>query len=227
MYLDPSCVMHPIPDDLPVELAVMTNSLANAVEWSVQTPGTRLGDHVVLLGCGQRGLMSVVAAKAAGAKTVVVTGLSHDQHKLKLARQLGADAAVDVQNEALRPIVADVTGGDMADVVVDLTPMDVGSLGVAVEVAADGGCLVIAGLKSGRPTQVDTDVLVRRGLSLRTGLSARSAAFTQAVSLLDGRREAFSRLHTHRFPLDNVVGALDALRGNAPTPAISVVVDTK
>src|SRR6266446_3775582 len=60
------------------------------------------GDGVLVLGPGQRGLASVIAARAAGADTIIVTGLSHDARKLALARELGADHVIDVEREDAR-----------------------------------------------------------------------------------------------------------------------------
>ena len=127
----------------------MFNALANAVEWSLLTPGTRAGDDVVVLGCGQRALMAVVALRAAGARRVVVTGLATDAHKLDLARSLGADAAVDVSREDVVGVVRDLTGGAIADLVVDMTPGATDALGTAMDLARDGGTIVLAGIKGG------------------------------------------------------------------------------
>src|SRR2546427_728301 len=81
---------------IPAGVAVMFNPLAAGLSWAASVPGTKAGDRVVILGAGQRGLCSVIAARAAGARQVVITGLSRDAQKLALARELGADATVDV-----------------------------------------------------------------------------------------------------------------------------------
>src|SRR5438445_213625 len=74
------------------------------------------GDTVLVLGPGQRGLASVLAARAAGADQIIVTGLSRDSKKLALARELGADHTIDVEQEDVRARVAELTGGRGADV---------------------------------------------------------------------------------------------------------------
>ncbi|MGA8569440.1 MAG: zinc-binding dehydrogenase [Candidatus Binataceae bacterium] len=55
MYLDPHTVMHKIAADLPIELVALYQPIAAGIRWAVQEPGTKIGDTVVILGCGQRG----------------------------------------------------------------------------------------------------------------------------------------------------------------------------
>jgi len=90
MYLDPHTVMHKIAADLPIELVALYQPIAAGIRWAVQEPGTKIGDTVVILGCGQRGLASVVAAREAGAAQVIVTGLK--------------DVVVDVTAVSVQPI---------------------------------------------------------------------------------------------------------------------------
>ena len=86
----------------PRACAVMFNPLGAGFRWAVEIPETGPGDTVLVLGPGQRGLASVIAARAAGADRIIVTGLARDAQKLALARELGADHVIDVENEDAR-----------------------------------------------------------------------------------------------------------------------------
>src|SRR5437899_12818842 len=119
---------------IPAGVAVMFNPLAAGLSWASSVPGTRAGDRVVVLGAGQRGLCRVIAARAAGARQVVITGLGRDAQKLALARELGADAVIDVEREDVVARVREVTGGG-AEVVVDTTPYAPRSLNDAIAMA--------------------------------------------------------------------------------------------
>src|SRR5205807_9310397 len=121
MYLDPFSVVHPIRADVPAPVAVMFNPLGAGFRWAVELPSTGPGDTVLVLGPGQRGLASVIAARAAGADTIIVTGLSRDARKLALARELGADHVIDVEREDARARVRELTGGRGAQVVIEVT----------------------------------------------------------------------------------------------------------
>ena len=67
MYLHPNTVMHKVDASLPAEIAVMFNPLGAGFRWAVEIPNTQIGDTVVILGPGQRGLASVIACREAGA----------------------------------------------------------------------------------------------------------------------------------------------------------------
>src|SRR5262249_48245936 len=87
------------------------NPLGAGFRWAVELPRTGPGDTVLILGPGQRGLASVIAARTAGADSIIVTGLSRDANKLALARELGADHVIDVGREDARRRVRELTRG--------------------------------------------------------------------------------------------------------------------
>jgi alcohol dehydrogenase len=98
-----------------------------------------VGDWVAVHGCGGVGLSAVIVAAAAGARVVAV---DIDSAKLALARQLGAEAAVDARAGDAAAAVLETTGGG-AHVSLD-------ALGSAATCAASVGSL----RKRGRHVQV-------------------------------------------------------------------------
>src|SRR2546427_2672054 len=147
MYLDPSSLVHPMRKDLPASLAVLFNPLGAGFRWAVEIPVTGPGDTVLVLGPGQRGLASVIAARAAGADTIIVTGLSRDARKLALARELGADHVIDVEREDARARVRELTGGRGAGGGVE-GPANAAQPGAgALHYVAAGGGIALDGLK--------------------------------------------------------------------------------
>ena len=99
MYLHPNTVLHKMPLEMPASVAVLFNPLAAGVRWATTTPGPQLGDTIVVLGAGQRGLSCVIAARAAGAGKIIVTDLARAAGKLEFARELGADATIVADQE--------------------------------------------------------------------------------------------------------------------------------
>src|SRR5437667_6316983 len=94
MYLDPFSLVHRMRKDIPASLAVMFNPLGAGFRWAVEIPDTGPGDTVLVLGPGQRGLACVIAARAAGADTIIVTGLGRDAPKLAPPPNPGPDPTI-------------------------------------------------------------------------------------------------------------------------------------
>ncbi|MEV4799730.1 alcohol dehydrogenase catalytic domain-containing protein [Nonomuraea sp. NPDC049421] len=217
MYLAPGTILHRVDDTLPVEVAALFNPLGAGVRWACHLGGAGLGDTVLVLGAGQRGLACVIAARAAGAGTIIVTGLESDAHKLALAREFGADhtivagAGVDIVER-----VRELTSGAMADVVLELTPMAAEPVADALLAARPGGRVVLAGLKGSRDIPVRTDVIVNRGLTVVGAFSVDNRAYAEAIGLIEARRHPLEKLHTHSFGLDDTVLALETLGGEVP-----------
>ncbi len=228
LYLAPNAVMHRIDPTLPIDIAAMYNPLGAGVRWAVDLGEVGLGDTVVVLGAGQRGLAAVLAAKAAGARTVIITGLEADRHKLDVAEELGADHTVVVDGPEGRDIVAfvsELTGGRMADVALDLTPMAAGPITDALTVVRHGGRVVLAGLKGGGEIPLNTDLIINRGLTIRGAFGVDAAANEKAIALLESGRFPLERLHTHTFGLDQVAEAIETLAGERDDPtAIHITV---
>src|SRR5205809_4382684 len=151
MYLDPLSIVHRVRKDIPASLAVMFNPLGAGFRWAVELPHTGPGDTVLVLGPGQRGLASVVAARAAGADTIIVTGLTRDAQKLTLARELGADHVIDVEAEDARRRAKELTAGRGADVVVEVTANSPVPVAETLHYVAIGGRIVLAGVKGYKP----------------------------------------------------------------------------
>jgi threonine dehydrogenase-like Zn-dependent dehydrogenase len=216
MYLSPYSVVKKMNPQIPAGVAVMFNPLAAGLSWASSVPGTRAGDRVVVLGAGQRGLCCVIAARAAGARQVVITGLGRDAQKLALARELGADAAIDVERADVVARVREVTGGG-AEVVVDTTPYAPRSLNDAIAIAVRKGRIVVAGLKGQRPThELSVDDVIYKELTIRGVLSMPVDETFRAIDLIESGRYPFDKMHTFSFPLEQAEDAIHALAGHVP-----------
>jgi threonine dehydrogenase-like Zn-dependent dehydrogenase len=179
----------------------------------------QVGDTVLVLGAGQRGIAAVVASRAAGAGTIIITGLAADAHKLALARELGADHAIVVDGEDAQNVVdrvEEITDGEMADVVLELTPLAAGPVSDALQAARRGGRVVLAGLKGNREIPVRTDLIINRALTIRGAFGVDARGMADAIALIESRRFPLEKMHTHTFGLDEAELAIKTLGGDVP-----------
>jgi threonine dehydrogenase-like Zn-dependent dehydrogenase len=225
MYLHPQTVLHRMSAALPAAVAVLFNPLAAGVRWAVTEPALRAGDTLVVLGAGQRGLSCVIAARAARAGTVIVTDLARSADKLDFALELGADAAVVADEEDVFARVMELTGGRGADVVVDVTPVATQPLLDAVAIARAGGTVIVAGVKGGPTTPLDTDVILRKSITLKGVFTVDAPAYVEAIRLLERGEGPYARMHTASYPLERAEEAIHHLAGRSGhRPAINVAI---
>lgn len=215
MALHPLSVVHRVPDGLDPGTATLFNALGAAHEWTVRRSGLAAGQSVLVLGAGQRGLASVVAARAAGAGLVVVSGTAHDHRRLRRAVDLGADRTVDIDAEDLATAVRETTARRGIDVVVDTSAGAVEPIAQAIDCVADGGTVVLGGLKQGRRAALDVDQVVLRAIRIQGARSAGWPAYHRALELL-GDNPGLGALRTHVFGLEGAADAMAVLRGDDP-----------
>src|SRR3954454_3234783 len=109
MFLPWNAVLHRVPDTVSDAEAGIVTPLSNGIEWALYDAGVGFFSTVLIQGPGQQGLSQVVACKQAGASLIVVTGTSRDAARLELAKGLGADHVVDVQQEDALARVMEIT----------------------------------------------------------------------------------------------------------------------
>lgn len=218
MYLPPRTILHKVPEGTTAREASLTNVVANAFNWVCNVPQLRYGQTVVILGAGQRGLACVAAARASGAGTVITTGLSTDARRLEAARALGADEALTINNLDVVSAVRDLTGGEMADIVVDCTAGATKPVVDAINSVKVGGTVVLGGMKHGRTIDgFSSDDVVSRQIKILGALSASFDSNVQALKFLSRPEgKALAQFRTHELALDQVEDALALLGGERP-----------
>ena len=222
MYLSPTSVLHKVDPALPVEVAALYNAMGAGVRWACHLGEVRIGETVLVLGAGQRGIAAVVAARAAGAGTIIITGLAADAHKLALARDFGADHTIVVDGDAAENTVervSEITGGDLADVALELTPMAAEPITDALLSVRRGGRVVLAGLKGNREIPLRTDLMINRALTVRGAFGVDARGMEDAIALIESRRFPLGKMHTHSFGLDDAALAIETLGGEVPGQA--------
>jgi threonine dehydrogenase-like Zn-dependent dehydrogenase len=121
MYLPWNAVLHKVPDSITPELAGVVTPMANGIQWALFDCGVGYDSSVLIQGPGQQGLSQVVACRQAGASLIIVTGTSKDKVRLDVALKLGADYAINVEEEDALERILELSGGKGVDVALDCT----------------------------------------------------------------------------------------------------------
>ncbi|HEY7468607.1 MAG TPA: medium chain dehydrogenase/reductase family protein [Acidimicrobiia bacterium] len=211
LYLDPAARLHPLTDDVPAEVGTFVHPLAAGHTWAVELPSLQVGENLLILGPGPRGLACLIAAKAAGAGWVGVTGLSHDRDRLELAKRLGADLAIDSEKEDVGGAIAEAIGR-RPDIVVDVTSDDPEALFTSLDLVRSGGRVILASTKGNRAFHFISDVLVAKQLTIRGAMGATTVGYQWATRQIE-TDPRIDDLVSHQFPLSEASRALQAAAG--------------
>jgi alcohol dehydrogenase len=214
-YLAPDSMVMRVAPELDPVVATLFNPLGAGIRWGATIPGTGPGDVVAVLGPGIRGLCAAAAAKEAGAEFVMVTGCGpRDANRLRLAREFGADLAVDVAVDDPVNALAQATGG-LADVVVDVTAKAPAAFAQAIALARSAGTVVVAGTRgwgSGAPG-FSPDVVVYKELRVIGALGVDATAYRAALELLASGRYPFESVPRNCVGLDDAGKLLATMGG--------------
>lgn len=226
-HLHLNTVFHKVPSHVQPKHAALALPLSNGIEWTYLHGGAGPGQCVVIQGPGQQGLACVVAAREAGAQTIIVTGLSSatDQHRLALAKTLGAHHTIDIESQDLLETVADITGGAMADLVIDCAAGGTESVKTALQLARKRGVVILAGQKRRKLPEFDSDMIIARFLTVK-GMRGHSYESVElALQLISANRHAVTQMSTHTFALADTDLALRSLVGQGVDAAVHMTVD--
>jgi threonine dehydrogenase-like Zn-dependent dehydrogenase len=225
LYLPPASVLHRMPAHVPAEQAALALPLGNGVQWAVVEAQVGPGRSVVIMGPGQQGLGAVLAARAAGADLVIVTGLARDRQRLTVGRQLGADVTIEADVEDVRERVHDLTAGNGVDAVVDTSSAPASdTVPLAIDlVKRKEGRIVVQSL-GGTIREFPIEKLARKSITVKAARGHSYASVELAIQRIASGRFPLELLATHCFGLDGVDAAIRSTGGSGAPGAIHVTV---
>ncbi|MFF9404910.1 zinc-dependent alcohol dehydrogenase family protein [Streptomyces anandii] len=210
--------VHPLPASVTNEDAVLLADIfPTAYEVGVLNGRVRPGDTVAVVGAGPVGLAAIATARLFAPERVIAVDLA--PARLEAARKLGAEAVADAR-EAPEQLVADLTGGLGADVVVEAVGVPE-TFELCTRMVRPGGHVANVGVH-GRPATLHLEDLWIKNVTITTGLVDTHSTPTLLRMAAAGRLPA-SQLVTHTFPLERMEEAYDVFAHAAETGALKVV----
>lgn len=214
LEIAPGTRLTPVSSRLTVEDALLFNPLAAGFDWVIRLAQVKVGEIVLITGAGQRGLACVIAAREAGAGTIIVTGLKRDRFKLDIAHQMGATHTLVVEECDIRAEIAAITQGLGVEKAIETTPLAFSPISDAIASMRAGGVIVLAGLKGlQRMPEFPIDDVIMQQLRLIGALSTTDWAVQQAIRVIEGGRYRVHLMHSHTLPLERAENAIQLLAG--------------
>jgi 2-desacetyl-2-hydroxyethyl bacteriochlorophyllide A dehydrogenase len=162
------------------------------------------GKSVAILGAGTIGLLTVAAARYAGASRIAVSDAL--PAKRELARKLGADSVHDPSDPGfVDGVRADL--GTSADVVFDCVAVQ-STIDQAIAIALKGGIVVVIGVPT-RPVTVPLPEIQDLQIRIQGSATYTREDIDRAIAMLtDGVIEP-NEIITARYPLSSVAEAFE------------------
>jgi len=174
----PQHIVYSLPDGLGFDEAAMIESVSVAFHAVNRTP-VKLGDSAVVVGAGMIGQLLIQTLRRAGCGRLIAVDL--DERKLALAREFGADEALDAASPEVQPRVLGLTHGRGADLAFEAVG-SAAAFKTAVATLRKGGTLTLIGNMS--PTvEMPLQQVVTREITL-VGACASSGEYPASIDLM-------------------------------------------
>jgi len=204
-HLHPAQWLHRLPDSVSYEEGSLCEPLAVALA-GIERSGLRLGDPLLICGAGPIGLVSLLAARAAGAEPIVITDLF--QSRLDFAKKLvpGVRTVLISRNSTAKESaqkIKEAAGLPLA-VALECTGVE-SSVHSAIYSMKFGGKVFIIGV--GKNEQLFPFMHLSAN-EIDVGFQYRYAnQYPKAIRLVAGGLINITPLVTHRFTLEDAISA--------------------
>lgn len=190
-----SYMVHKLPDNVSFEEAALVEPTAVAMH-AVRQSKLKVGDSAAVFGVGPIGLLTILAAKSAGASKVYAIDVSDE--RLKLAEKLGAIAINSLKLNATEIIQA-AGGVHVAYEAAGVQP----TLSSAVSSVKQGGEVMIIAAFA-QPTQINISELMVKEANV-TSILAYRHIFPEIIALIADAKLDVKQVITKKIELKDII----------------------
>jgi L-iditol 2-dehydrogenase len=193
-----------IPDAMSFEDATLIEPTACVVK-GLRRTAMKKGDTVLVIGLGVMGMIHILLLRAFGAGMIIAADMV--PFRLQKARELGADAVIDVGKKSLADGLGEMTGREMAELVV-VGPNSAEVMAQGIACARPGGQVLF--FTPARPEEqltIDPNHLYFKDISIVTSYSCGPDDTADACNLIGRKVVSADALVTHRFPIEGTAEA--------------------
>jgi threonine dehydrogenase-like Zn-dependent dehydrogenase len=198
-----------VPLDLrrPFEEMIISQPLGTVLYGLRMLPNL-LGWNVAVVGQGPIGLLFCAALRNVGAKQII--GIDRIASRLSLSQRMGATAVINVDQEDSIAAVADLTGGAMADLVIEAVGHENQALNLCIDLCRRQGRIHYFGVPPQLIDGIRWRDLLMKNLAITTSVGPDfTRDFPLAMQWIGDGRIDVKPLVTHSFPLSEIQTAFE------------------
>ena len=208
-----------LPENLTYNEGAMIEPLAVTVHAAHRAEAVE-GKKIAILGAGPIGILLVQSVKAMGAKEVLITDVS--DHRLSLAKECGADYAVNTKNEDFNGAMLRCFGADKADVIYDCAGNDI-TINQAIRCARKGSQIILVAVFADM-AKADMAVLNDHELDLNSSMMYRHEDYLEAIRYVSDGKIRLKPLMSKHFAFKDYSQAYQYIDANRET-TMKVLID--
>ena len=205
---DAQANLAPVPDGLTDEQVLMCPDIMSTGFKGAENANIKIGDTVVVFAQGPIGLCATAGARLMGATTIIA--VDGNDHRLGIARQMGADITLNFKQCDVIEEVMKLTRGRGADASIEALGTQQ-TFESALRVLKPGGTLSSLGVYS-QDLTIPVDAFAA-GLGDHKILTALCPGgkerMRRLMAVIDSGRVDLGALVTHEYKLDDIVAAYD------------------
>jgi threonine dehydrogenase-like Zn-dependent dehydrogenase len=204
----PQKALYPIPDHIPLKEAVW-GELLSCVLGTTDRVRIQPGQVGVVIGAGPAGMLHALVLQAAGAKVILVDVADT---RLKFARSGGITKTVNPKETNLAEYIADATGGEYADVVVDAVG---NQFAASLDIVARGGIIALFGANVHASPAISQFEITRKEVTI-VGSYVGTQMFPRSIAVLESGVLNLAPFISHEVTIPEVPAAIaEAKAGRA------------
>lgn len=209
---------HILPENVSTRDASITEAAACAYH-GVYRADIKQGDIVLVLGPGPIGLLVAQVVMSRGGR-VVMTGLTQDAGRLKIARErFGVEFTVDVLKDDLEGLVNKLTDGYGADVCYDCSGA-VPSMQTGMKLLRKQGQYVQVGLFAREVIEVNFSHIIQKELRVTGSRSQNTHDWEPTLKLMSEGKINADKMITHEVGIDEWDKAYNLIKSGEATKVV-------
>lgn len=202
----PASNAYKIPDSIPDKIAAILDPFGNATHTALSFP--LVGEDVIITGAGPVGIMAVAVAKHAGARYVAICDVN--EHRLKIAKQMGATIAFNPNDISMSNVMSQLGMTEGFDVGLEMSGNQ-HAFNNMLSVMNHGGKLALLGFLP-KETNLDWNNVIMKGMTLK-GIYGREMYDTwyKMITMLQSGVD-LNPVITHEFSIDEFQKGFDVMK---------------
>ncbi|MDE2771061.1 MAG: L-threonine 3-dehydrogenase [Bacteroidota bacterium] len=197
-----------------LDVASLFDPLGNAVHTALQWD--LLGEDVLITGAGPIGSMAAAVCRHAGARHVVITDVVPE--RLETAKKLGATRTVDVRNQNLKDVQAELGMIEGFDVGLEMSGNS-SALNDLIENMCHGGKVSILGIQT-KGAEINWETVIFNMLTIKGIYGREMYATWYKMSVMVENGLDISPVITHRLPYQEFQEGFDLMNAGEASKVV-------